>query len=145
MGTSSSSPYHGSDVLETLLAAAAAAGTACAIAIERLTVRKTTVTKPFYRIPAFLRHLPYSSSTEWRPILHSVLPGDCNLSTEIHKEEFLGSILPLFEQEHARFNFGSPFRRGPKTRVRGSQLDSIDLLGFSLCLITKRDPIYALF
>lgn len=60
------------------------------------------------------------------------------------REVIIQRILPHFEFERLRFNYGSPYRRGPKTRGRRLHISSIDLLGMVLWYIKTSGTQYEL-
>lgn len=128
--------------------AAASAATACAAAA--LSVLHFSISKkrgrrhPQYCRAALLRPIPSAANTPWRRILTFGKPGDFIVSINITKDVLLTRVLPLFEVQRLKLNFGSPYRCGPKTRGRRTLLESIDILGLSLWFLKSRDPLYKL-
>ena len=53
-------------------------------------------------------------------------------------------MLPLFETERNRVNYGSPFRTARKVRGRTAKLDSTDLLGLVLWFLKGKECMYRL-
>lgn len=53
-------------------------------------------------------------------------------------------VLPAFQIERAKTNFGSPYRTGPKTRGRRPQLSLMDLIGVALWYLKTRCTAYRL-
>ena len=101
---------------------------------------------PKYKRPALLRpnHVQTNLQTLWNTILSCGSDDDFSVSLNFTKELFLDKILPLFDLEQTGYNFGSPYRRGPKMKGRQLQLRSIDLLAISLWYLKTKSTMFCM-
>lgn len=97
-----------------------------------------------YRRAVLLRPVISTAQTPWNRILSCGTDDDFLISINFPRTLLIDVILPYFEQERAKLNWGSPYRRGPKTRGRRAQLKSIDLLGMALWYLKTRATMYSL-
>lgn len=58
------------------------------------------------------------------------------------KKVFIERLLPILEYERSRLNFGSPYRKEPKTRGRNADLRKFDLLGLALWFLKSSRQQY---
>ena len=107
-------------------------------------VRKRRTRQPTFLRAALARPSKGRNSTAWRILLTFGTPRDFIKSTNFPKQIIVDRILPKFERVRARFNYGSPYRKGPKTRGRVPQVDSMDLLGPALWYLKSRCTMYSL-
>jgi len=124
-----------------LAVALGAYATTVAVAIAK-TKKKRKV--PGYRRMALTRQVGGVSTTPWRRILTFGTPGDFIVTINVTKRLLVEKILPPFEIERMKLNFGSPYRRSRSPRGRKAQLGSIDLIGMALFFLKSRDPLYKL-
>ena len=121
--------------------------TSAALVISILTeekVRKRRSKQPTFLRAALARPLNGRHSTAWRILLTFGTPRDFIKSTNFPKQVIVERILPKFERARARFNYGSPYRKGPKERGREPQVDSMDLVGLALWYLKTRGTMYSL-
>ena len=106
--------------------------------------RRRSRKQPKYRRAALIRPLNTIKSTPWNQILSCGVDDDFLISTNFTKQLVLQELLPYFEKERIAYNFGSPFRKGPKTRGRNPLLCSVDLLGMALWYLKTKGTLYSL-
>ena len=93
-----------------------------------------------YKRPALLRPSREVEVTPWQKNLSSGDDGEFLATKSLSRSVVLDVLLPAFHAQRLAVNFGSPFRRGPKTRGRKPLLNSVDIL----CLTLKylRSPAF---
>ena len=101
---------------------------------------------PKYKRPALLRtfHVNTYLQTPWNVILSRGADDDFLVSLNFTKTLVLDTLLPLFDIERQSCNYGSPYRKGPKTRGRNPQLRSVDLLAMSLSNVKTKSTMFSL-
>jgi len=97
-----------------------------------------------YKRAAIIRPLNSSLTTRWKMILSCGTDDDFLTSVNDTKDLFLLILLPQFQHERLRCNYGSPYRTGPKTRGRSPQPGSVDLLGLSLWYLKAKGTLKTL-
>lgn len=99
---------------------------------------------PKYRLVALLRYVSSKETTPWKIILSSGADDDFLVSDNFTIALVIERILPLFSQERENFNFGSPFRNGPKTKGRRALLETLDILGMVLWYLKTKGTMFSL-
>ena len=101
---------------------------------------------PKYKRPALLRpqHVAKNLQMPWNVILSCGGDDDFLVSLNFTKTLLLDTLLPLFNIECQSCNYGSPYRKGPKTRGRNPQLRSVDLLARSLWYVKTKGTLFSL-
>ena len=101
--------------------------------------------KPYhYRREALIRPIRSNLDTPWARILSCGNDDDFLTSIEFTRSLLLQRLLPHFENERSRVNYGSPYRTGPKIRGRHPQHRSVDLLAMSLWYLKTKGSTYML-
>ena len=97
-----------------------------------------------YKRAALLCPVKSNMDTPWVRLLSCGIDDDFLSSLNFTRCIVLQRLLPYFDYERARLNFGSPYRTGPETRGRNPQLQSVDLLGLSLWYLKTKGSVYTL-
>ena len=97
-----------------------------------------------YKRAALLRPVKSNMDTPWVRLLSCGVDDEFLISLSFTRCIVLQRLLPYFEYERERLNFGSLYRTGPKTRRRNPQLQSVELLGISLWYLKTKGSGYTL-
>ena len=99
---------------------------------------------PKYLRAALLRPVKSPLTTPWNQILSCGKDDDLLISLNVSRSLFFDTLMPIFEVERQRCNYGSPYRTGPKTRGRPPFLRSCDILGMALWYLKTKGSMYSL-
>ena len=113
--------------------------------IQKMTrARNRSRKNPKYLRGALLRPVNTRMTTPWNQILSCGKDDDFLVSLNVTHSLFTNKLMPLFEYERERCNYGSPYRIGPKVRGRKPFLRSCDLLGMALWYLKTKASMYSL-
>ena len=149
----STSPVHSQPAMDDatlkltalVVSVASFSASVCALKLITKAKKKNRSRKPYtYKRAALLRPIQSIYDTPWFKILSCGTDSDFLISLNFTKSLVLQRLLPYFEYERSRLNYGSPYRVAPKTRGRHPQLRSVDLLGLALWYLKTRGTKYNL-
>ena len=125
-----------------MMVAASAAAVGAAVAAAAFVVQRRNIQKKrrvgrahanaCYSRRSLLHPRQENAQTPWRVLLGQGDDASFEISTKFTRSVFMTHLHPAFHHERELYNWGSPFRRGPKIRGLRAYMRSVDLLG--LCL-----------
>lgn len=125
------------------LSATAAANAALCVALVSARIRnkrrdkraRLTLRSSFNPLPPTVQRSRLANPSPWKHLFSCGTSSDLILSVNFPRHVILDHLLPLFDEQRQRVNYGSPYRKGPKMRGRPPALESIDILGLVLCYL----------